>query len=340
MTLLLSVILALAMVDTATASPTKVSVNPPSIWDPAMVPSTQFSVDITVDQVTRLQSYQFLMFFNPDVLHGVNVENGPFLGSAGATPIVYPGIGFDNEKGWLYLFIAALDVGLPPPMYPTGGGVLATVTFEVVGIGTSPLTFGIQTGLLNMTGGYEFDEEWCYGLYPVPQYPGGPIDWVEDHPLAQEWQDSLGHGWFCNGPGPELYIRRGGSGGGAGAWPEWSVGTLGEEQVLYSHVTNKGSMGAEVKVRYIVVSTYATEEHWTDVYAVGVGDPDETRITVSTDSFIPGEGVHSGYYHVYAELWFRVGGMTEFVPYSTLQEVFGGFGDTKPQGTPVKFKVS
>ena len=89
-----------------------------------------------------------------------------------------------------------------------------------------------------------------------------------------------------------------------------------------------------------MVSTYATEEHWTDVYAVGIGDPDKTRITVSTDSFIPGEGVHSGYYHVYAELWFRVGGMTEFVPYSTLQEVLGGFGDTKPQGTPVKFKVS
>ena len=197
---LLIVILTAAMVNTAKASPTTVLMDPPSIWDPDMVPGTQFQIDVTVDYVERLLGYQFLMFFNPEVLQGVSVENGPFLESAGGTPVVYPGIGFDNEQGWLYLFIGSLAPGLPLPRYPIGGGVLATLTFEVVGIGTSPLTLGSETALLNRTGGYQFGEEWCYGLYPVPQYPGGPIEWVPDHPLAIAWRESLGHGSFDNRP--------------------------------------------------------------------------------------------------------------------------------------------
>ncbi|MFB0566968.1 MAG: hypothetical protein ACETVM_00065 [Candidatus Bathyarchaeia archaeon] len=138
--------------DAAASSGTTVSVDPPVIWDPTMVPGTQFSIDITVDYVERLLGYQFLMFFNPDVLHGVSVENGDFLGSAGGAVEVYPGIGFDNEKGLLYLFIAELNPGLPPTKYPTGGGVLATVTFEVVGYGKSGIFLGDDTGLLNVEG--------------------------------------------------------------------------------------------------------------------------------------------------------------------------------------------
>jgi hypothetical protein len=148
----LFVVGAVMVKDAAASSETTISVYPPDIWDPAMVPGTQFSVNITVDYVEKLCSYQFLLFFNPAILHGVSVENGPFLGSAGGTPTVYPGIGFDNENGWLYLVVGALDPDTPPPKLPTGGGVLATVTFEVVGYGKSSIVLGDETGLLDAEG--------------------------------------------------------------------------------------------------------------------------------------------------------------------------------------------
>jgi len=180
------------MVDVVKASPTKVSVDyygKSEVYDITLVPTEQFTINITVDYVAELWGYQFIMIFNPDVLHGVKVENGPFLESAGGTAMVHAGMGFDNEQGWLFLFFAGL---YPMRRFPTGGGTLAYVTFEVVGIGASPLTLGVETGLLNKTGGWQFDGEWCYGWYkPDPRDPEEPY---------QPWRDSLGHGYFDNRP--------------------------------------------------------------------------------------------------------------------------------------------
>jgi len=140
-------IIGVVMIEGAAASSgTTVSVDPPVIWDPAMGPGTLFTVDIVVDHVENLWGYQFGLSFNPKVIQGVSVENGPFLGSAGGTVSMYPGHGFDNTEGTLGLFGACLN---PISSLPTGGGVLATVTFEVVGYGKSSIVLGDDTGLLD-----------------------------------------------------------------------------------------------------------------------------------------------------------------------------------------------
>ena len=190
------------MVANATASSeTTVYVSPPSIWDPAMVQGTQFTVDIVVENVEDLWAYQFWLSFNPRVIHGVNVETGPFLGSAGGEVVVAPGPGFDNEKGELKLFGAAIhfEAEVPENLLPSGGGVLATVTFEVVGYGNSPITLGPETALANKTGGHDFDGEWCFGWHQVEVMPG-QYETVPYDP----WVNRLGHGSFDNRP--SLYV--------------------------------------------------------------------------------------------------------------------------------------
>jgi hypothetical protein len=153
------------MINPVKAHPTKVYVDyygSSKIFDTYLVPGTQFTINITVDYVEDLWAYQFEIRFDPTILRGVRVENGPFLESAGGTALVAPGPGFDNERGKLGLFSASL---FPKENFPTGGGVLAYVTFEVVGIGESPLDFGWNTALLNHTSptgaaGYELGPDW------------------------------------------------------------------------------------------------------------------------------------------------------------------------------------
>lgn len=185
------------IVDVVKAHPIKVFVDPPAIRDTTLVPNTQFSIDITVDYIEEPWSYQFEMSFNPEVLQGVSVENGPFLGSGGGTVIVLGGLGFDNTEGSLSLFGAYLD---PIANFPTGGmenppayGVLARVTFEVVGIGGSPLELGLNTMLVNKNGGNEFDGEIAAAEKPHPYLP-----------IKIPNPGFLGHGYFDNRPEVEV----------------------------------------------------------------------------------------------------------------------------------------
>jgi len=152
--LLLLTIFTTALVGSVTCSesPT-VSIEPQVISDPSMGPGTQFEVDVVVNYVEKLWAYQIalgdtlfeIQGFNPAVLNLVAIENGPFLGSAGGQVEWFPGE-IENSIGTLELSGAALN---PKTRFPTGGGVLATLTFEVVGYGQSPIHFDLETGLLD-----------------------------------------------------------------------------------------------------------------------------------------------------------------------------------------------
>ena len=294
---------------------THVSVEPPLIWDPNMVPGTQFSIDVDVDYVVKLWGYQVTLSFNPDVLHGVSVENGPFLESRGGKVIVVPGPGFDNDAGVLGLFAAAL---YPIKKFPTGGGTLATITFEVVGYGSSPITMGPETGLANKTAGW--------------------IIHKKDDP------EPFFDGYFDNvSPNPQLWIREKHGTFGGGAYPEWHVNLAGEEQILYSKVANSGDEAAWVKVKFAVdwVEGAVTAEYWSNEAEVpGVyidpytGKKVYPLVTVETDPFAPGP---VGKYTVTACLYFKAGGMTEYVPYELVESGFGGAGTARDPAT--KFKV-
>jgi len=103
-----------------------------------------FTLDITVGQVTELFSWQINMTYDPTVLTVLNVVEGPFLKSVGDT---WP---FDpvNETvaGWLFAGASLMPI---PEHGASGGGVLATITLHVKTKGKSNLHFTppIETGL-------------------------------------------------------------------------------------------------------------------------------------------------------------------------------------------------
>lgn len=193
--LVLSLVVSVFMMNNTLASPIKVYVDPPSIIDVTMTPGSQFTIDISVDYVEDLWSWQFELFYDPSVLNGVDFEMGPFLGSGGghiSGPWPDPEPEFNNTVGELPL-TAAFLMETDPDVCADGGGVLASITFEVVGFGGSSITLGSDTGLVNVygnwtVGGLRWDEDkevWKI-VKPSDLYPTDPR--------------FLGHGYFDSRP--------------------------------------------------------------------------------------------------------------------------------------------
>lgn len=185
--LVMTLFLAAIRINPVKASPIRVAVNyygSPNVFDTALTPGKRFSINISVDYVEDLWAYQVEMTFNASVLRGIEYIDGGFLGGAGGTMILAPGQGFDNVNGKLNLFSAFL---FPKTNLPTGGGTLASITFEVVGTGRSNLTFGGDAGLANATGGW-----WLY-----PDYVRNPIHKLENPGVFTD-------GYFDNRP--PLYL--------------------------------------------------------------------------------------------------------------------------------------
>jgi hypothetical protein len=297
----------------ATAAPENVIyVDPPVVWDTEYDIGDTLTVEIKVDYVESLWSYQFELAFNPDVLEGVSVSNGDFLGSAIPPPLrplyilEFPGPGFDNVAGTLGLYGCAIKLQPPPPpfFFPTGSGVLATVTFEVVGEGISGIVLGPQTAL--------FD----------PQ--GNELPPMSTH----------GHGLFINTENaPELYIRTRGAHGG-GVWPEWHVGLVGELQTMYCRIMNYGEQSAEVKVVFTVVyGMFPKMEFPSDIATIDAA-------TWISEDIVPGELVVSAsfmppgpeIFYISAKLYLG----TEEYPYELIEGLFGGVGVSRDPATKCK----
>lgn len=119
----------------ASPSPT-IKVDPPLT---SKAPNETFSVDIAVSDIASDMSlfvWQFNLTFNPAVLQAVDVEEGPFLKQAGKT--TKAGTILNNSTGWVLSGWALMPY---PEQGASGSGVIATVTFEVVAEGKSPLVF-------------------------------------------------------------------------------------------------------------------------------------------------------------------------------------------------------
>jgi Cohesin domain len=92
-----------------------------------------FGVDIRIENVENLGSYEWLLTFDPAVLDYVSVSNGSFLGSTGRT-VFCPGAILDTGS----VRFGCSTAGTTPPG-PSGAGVLATITFSALATGTSSL---------------------------------------------------------------------------------------------------------------------------------------------------------------------------------------------------------
>jgi len=120
------------------------------------VSGPRLTVDITVNDIPNLWGWQFELSYNPNVIQGVYADQrncscvvphvpivpGPFLSGQFA-----PGAGWDNTVGKLYLTGAFWGTA-------SGSGVIATVIFDVVGLGETEIRLDGLTGLMDPWGAW------------------------------------------------------------------------------------------------------------------------------------------------------------------------------------------
>jgi hypothetical protein len=84
--------------------------------------------------------YEFELTYDPNVLEGVNVTNGDLITEAKNTTMWLPG-DWNNTVGTLSETGANFQAFDPPSPVTSGPGILANVTFTVVGCGISSISF-------------------------------------------------------------------------------------------------------------------------------------------------------------------------------------------------------
>ncbi len=151
-------------------------VDPPIVEN--IMPGNNVTVSIKTNYTGLISAYQFTLSYNASVLHGINVTNGDII-TTDKTPLAQfiPGT-FNNTEGTLSPTVAFIFIVDGPIPSVWGPGILANVTFTVVGYGSSSITLGPETGL------------WGWPPYP----------W-EDPPIivdAETMPDHIGHGFFSN----------------------------------------------------------------------------------------------------------------------------------------------
>jgi len=128
-------------------------VDPAEIIDPTLVPGTSFTIAIKTDyDGSDVWAYEFSLTYDPSILHGVEVINGDLISLDDSPTATFMSGTFDNTAGELSLTGAFFFYIFPPVPTAGGPGILANVTFEVVGIGSSDIILGDDTRLLGWNG--------------------------------------------------------------------------------------------------------------------------------------------------------------------------------------------
>lgn len=116
------------------------------------------TVDVVVANTQELGALQFTLSFNPAIVSGVDVAEGPFLSSTGRlVNCLEP----PRDAGFLEFSCVTLG---PTPSGPIGSGVLATVTLRGENAGLTPLS--MQDVILTDVSGL---------AYPAPVLQGAAI---------------------------------------------------------------------------------------------------------------------------------------------------------------------
>jgi len=150
-----------------------IAVVPESTVDPALTPGMNYTISIYTDyNGSDVWGYEFLLTFNPYVLEGIEVVNGDLITEDVGTTMWFPGT-FNNTAGTLSLTGNAF-FAMPGEVPVTcGPGIMANVTFSVVGYGDSYLSLGDETRLI----GYNVTTQEVYDIInkDLP-YPGHILD--------------------------------------------------------------------------------------------------------------------------------------------------------------------
>jgi len=110
-----------------------------STGDPWSAAGTNYTFSVLTDyDGNDVWGYEFKLTYNPNVLEGIEVVNGDLI--TGGVTMWSPG-DFNNTTGELGLTGNGFYYQDPPPPMTSGPGILANVTFTVVGYGISNITF-------------------------------------------------------------------------------------------------------------------------------------------------------------------------------------------------------
>jgi hypothetical protein len=127
--------------------PPYVAVIPYGTVNYSLTIGTNYTISIYTDyNGSDIAQYQFSLTWNPNILEGIEVANGDIIKNAThPDEIIFVPGSFDNTAGKLITtyasFVDAGDVA-------SGPGILANVTFNVVGTGDSDITLGSDTYLM------------------------------------------------------------------------------------------------------------------------------------------------------------------------------------------------
>ena len=111
-------------------SATTVYVDPSNIADSSLGVGDQFTVDVKIDDVSELYGFDYKLNFDQNILNGVSVVSS-FLNEN--TIELMNSI--DNENGNIWFSRSSRFPAAPK----SGSGTLATITFQVKGVGESTL---------------------------------------------------------------------------------------------------------------------------------------------------------------------------------------------------------
>jgi len=115
--------------------PAKLYVNPPRVVDPTLTPCHDFNVSISIMDATDLYSWQLSVPFPTAIIDVLNVTEGPFLKSGGATVFEFDIIYTINATYGVVLMSCTLTDGVGV----NGDGDLATITFHVEDLGETSI---------------------------------------------------------------------------------------------------------------------------------------------------------------------------------------------------------
>jgi len=126
---------------------------PRNTVDTTLKEGENYTISIITDyNGSDIWGYQFVLTYNPLILNGTSVTNGPVISTEDVTFVAGT---FNNTIGKLGLTLALSEnksAGYPyPTLNNTGPGVLANVTFTIVGEGDSSIEFDVVDTKLKRT---------------------------------------------------------------------------------------------------------------------------------------------------------------------------------------------
>jgi len=156
-----------------------ITIVPRSIMDVNLTPEKNFTVSIYTDyNGGDIWGWGFELSYNPLVLNGVSVANGDLITTDKDPNARFEAGTFDNTLGTLSLTAAWFFYDVKPVNITSGPGILADVTFMIVGMGDSnialdldPATIESGTALKGYTeGGMGEEYDIINNYFPEPNH--------------------------------------------------------------------------------------------------------------------------------------------------------------------------